>query len=128
MGIAVHHVFPKAYHFQKHFRPFLPVGFGKFAHYPGRLHDNIPYFHAGRQGGVGVLEDDLYFLPDFLYLLFLCMGNIFFVKKDFAAGGLRQVDDEAGQGRFPAARLSYNAKRFPFGKGQGNAVQGVYFL
>ena len=84
-----------------------------------RLADDVADRHAGIQGRVGILKDDLHFLP--------VLGNVFrgdvnALVDHFAAGGLVQVQKAPTHGGFAAAAFPYQTQRFARVDGKADAV------
>jgi len=89
----------------------------------GLRHD-LPEGHAGVEGGVGVLEDELHIAPVGLEVLAAQPAYVGPREADPAGGGLQEPVDAPPGGRLAAARLPHQAQGLPLVHGEGDPVYG----
>ena len=89
------------------------------------LGDDVAHRHAGVEGGVGVLEDDLHLLAQGVELLRGDVGNVLTVEIDLAVGGVQKTQHHAAQRAFTAAGLAYHAQGLALRDGEGHVIHGV---
>ena len=90
----------------------------------GLLH-RLKHGHAGVEGGVGVLEDDLHLLAQLTQLFLVDVGDVLAVEEDLAFGALQQVDHGTAQGGLAAAGLADDAHGGALGNGESHIVHRV---
>ena len=126
MGVAVHVGLVEAHHLQELLDPGLPLaGAGVEPPDAHGLLNDLPHGHAGVQGAVGVLKDDLHVLAQGAQLMLVLSHEVGSVKGDGAAGGLNEPQHRTGEGGLAAARLPDEPQRLPLVEAEAHVVDGL---
>ena len=86
------------------------------------LGEDLADGHAGVEGGVGILEDDLHAAAEEAHLRGFGGGERLAGEEDFARGGLDEVEEHAGYGAFAGAGFAYQAEGFAGVDGEADVV------
>ena len=77
---------------------------------PERLLQQLPHGHAGIQGGVGVLKDELHVPALLPHSLPVQRTQVLTIEKDLPGGGLDEPQNGPARGRFAAAGFAHQAE------------------
>ena len=88
--------------------------------------DDLADFHAGIQGAEGILENDLYALPQRDKLFLVERGDIDAIVNDFAGGWFFEAQDAAPGGGLAAAAFAHQAKRLAAFDGEADAIDRLH--
>ena len=90
-----------------------------------RLRNDLSDGHAGVQGRIGVLEDELHVAAHLLELLLAHLRDVLALEEHRAAGGTGEVHDAAARGGLAAAGLSHQAEGLASVDVKRDVVDGV---
>ena len=125
VGVAVHHVGIEAHDLEQLLHPGLTLVA------VANLVDDEGFFdygadgHAGVQGAVGVLEDDLKLFPEGTHCPAGELGEVLAPEADFTAGGPEELEDAPADGGLAAAAFADEAERLAAHDLEGHAVDGL---
>ena len=125
VGVAVHHVGIEAHDLEQLLHPGLTlVAVANLVDDEG-LFDYGADGHAGVQGAVGVLEDDLKLFPEGTHCSARELGEVLAPEADFTAGGPEQLEDAPADGGLAAAAFADEAESLAAHDLEGHAVDGL---
>ncbi len=75
--------------------------------YAKGLANNATHRHAGMQGGIGVLKNDLHLAPQLTHGLRLQRGDVHALEYNLARSGLDEPQYRPPGGRFATAALAH---------------------
>ena len=109
VGVAVHHVGIEAHDLEQLLHPVLSlVAVANLVDDEG-FFDYGAYGHAGVQGAVRVLEDDLKLLPEGTHCPARELGEVLAPEADFTARGFEELEDAPADGGLAASAFTDEA-------------------